>query len=286
MCPSRSSAYYSDPVPQFLVTPPDQVLGLLAAANPFSLEPRQKEAWQEEIDILRTALQGIAGTIYLEFDVPRLGSRIDAMIVSGPAIFPIEFKCSETQYATADFNQAWDYALDLKNFHRASHTAPIFPILVATAAPASDSVWKVPHPDGVRPPRRCNALDLGRIVEEGLAIATGPDLDSEAWGSAPYHPTPTIIEAARALYSRHSVEAISRSEAEGKNLAVTSVAVEEIIDRACAERRKAIIFVTGVPGAGKTLVGLNIATRHSNQGADHAVFSQATDRWWKSCARH
>ena len=272
MSSGRTSAYYSDRTSRFLGTPPDQVLGVVAAANPFSLEPRQKEAWQEEIEILRTALQGIAGTIYLEFDVPRLGSRIDAVIVSGPAIFPVEFKCGETRYSTNDFNQAWDYALDLKNFHRASHTAPILPILVATAAPTSDTVWQVPHADGVRPPRRCNAADLPRVLKEGLSTATGPNLDDEAWGSAPYHPTPTIIEAARALYSKHTVEAISRSEAEGKNLAITSVAVEEIIDRACVERRKAIIFVTGVPGAGKTLVGLNIATRHSNQGADHAVF--------------
>ena len=269
---ARSSAYYSECTPRFLAADPDQVLGLLAAANPFSLEPRQKEAWQEEIKILRTALQGIAGSIYLEFDVPRLGSRIDAVLVSGSAIFPIEFKCGEAQYSTADYNQAWDYALDLKNFHHASHNATIFPILVATVAAASDNAWKAPHADDVRPPRRCNAADLAGVLADGLAIASGSSLDGEAWGSAPYHPTPTIIEAARALYSRHSVESISRSEAEVKNLAITSVAVEEIIDRACAERRKAIIFVTGVPGAGKTLVGLNIATRHSDQGADHAVF--------------
>lgn len=109
-------------------------------------------------------------------------------------------------------------------------------------------------------------------IREGLALARGPTLDGQTWGSAPYHPTPTNIEAARALYSRHSVEAISRSEAEGKNLTVTSVAVEEIIEAACAQREKAIIFVTGVPGAGKTLVGLNIATRHRQQGADRTVF--------------
>src|SRR5687768_1143029 len=120
MSPARTSAYYSDRTHRFLATPHDQILGVLAAANPFSLEPRQKDAWQEEIEILRTAVQGITGTIYLEFDVPRLGSRIDAVIVSGPAIFPIEFKCGEAAYNTADCNQAWDYALDLKNFHRAS----------------------------------------------------------------------------------------------------------------------------------------------------------------------
>jgi hypothetical protein len=268
----RRAAYYSDVVGQFLSTNADQVIGALATANPFELDPHQRDAWQEEIQILRSALAGVSGFLYLEFDVPRLGSRIDAVLISGPAIFPIEFKCGERQFRPADRDQAWDYALDLKNFHRASHEAPILPILVATEAPTSDPEWKPPHQDDVREPRKCNAADLGRVIREGLALTSGPDLDGEAWGRAPYHPTPTIIEAARALYARHSVEAISRSEAEGKNLAVTSVAVEEIIEQACARNEKAIIFVTGVPGAGKTLVGLNIATRHSKQGADRAVF--------------
>ena len=268
----QASAYYRATVDQFLAVHPDLVIGRLAAANPFPLTPEQRDAWQEEIEILTAALQGLGGTLYLEFDVPRLGSRIDAVLISGPAIFPIEFKCGESQYHLADRDQVWDYGLDLKNFHRASHDAPIFPILVATEATGSDVQWKPPHQDDVREPRRSNAADLGHFIREGLALAQGPPLDAEAWGSAPYHPTPTIIEAARALYSRHSVEAISRSEAEGHNLAITSVAVEEIVERACAHQEKAIIFVTGVPGAGKTLVGLNIATRHSTQGADRAVF--------------
>jgi hypothetical protein len=267
-----SSAYYSDTVDGFLASAAENVLGVLAAKHTFALDVAQRDAWQRQLQVLHAALNEINGTVYLEFDIPRLGSRIDAVLVSGSAIFPIEFKCGERQYELADRNQAWDYALDLKNFHRASHDAPIFPILCATDAPSSDGDWKPPHPDDVREPRKCNAADLGRVIREGLALATGPELDGQAWGRAPYHPTPTIIEAARALYSRHSVEAISRSEAEGRNLAVTSVAVEEIIERAYAQREKAIIFVTGVPGAGKTLVGLNIATRHSKQGADRAVF--------------
>ena len=108
-----------------------------------------------------------------------------------------------------------------------------------------------PHADGVRPPRRARPVDLSRVLKEGLALANGPDVDGEAWGTAPYHPTPTIIEAARALYSRHSVEAITRNDAGAKNLSVTSAAVEEIIERARAHGEKAIVFVTGVPGAGK-----------------------------------
>ena len=212
--------------------------------------------------------------LYLEFEVPRLGSRIDAVLISGPAILPIEFKCGQRDYLRADLEQAWDYGLDLKNFHQASHSALILPVLVATDAPESDADWKDSHPDGVRPPIRCNASDLGRVLRQGLAHAagTGPGIDAVGWGQAPYHPTPTIVEAARALYARHSVEAISRHDAGATNLRVTSVGVEEIIEQSRADSRKSIVFVTGVPGAGKTLVGLNVATKRREMGDARAVF--------------
>lgn len=266
------SAYYSAPVQAFLSEHTDRVLGTLTAAHPHDLDIDQRRAWEEEIAILKEALRGVEGTIYFEFDVPRLGSRIDAVLISGPAIFPIEFKCGEGEYHKADHNQAWDYALDLKNFHLASHHAPLLPVLVATAALLSDDEWQSPHSDGVRPPRRCRGADLGRALTEGLTLVDGPPLDGAAWGTAPYHPTPTIIEAARALYSRHTVEDIARNDAGAKNLRVTSRAVEEIIEGARANREKAIVFLTGVPGAGKTLVGLNVATRRRSFGEARAVF--------------
>jgi hypothetical protein len=151
-------------------------------------------------------------------------------------------------------------ALDLKNFHAGSHAASIFPILVATQAQVADDAWQPASPDGVRPPYRCNARHLRRALLEGVAQSSGREIDADAWGSSLYQPTPTIIEAARALYARHSVEAISRHDAGVRNLRLTSVAVEEIIERARGNSEKAIVFVTGVPGAGKTLVGLNVAT--------------------------
>ena len=116
------------------------------------------------------------------------------------------------------------------------------------------------------------ARHLRRSLEDGLAQSNGPPIDGEAWGAAPYQPTPTIIEAARALYARHSVEAISRHDAGARNLRLTSVGIEEIIERARANREKAIVFVTGVPGAGKTLVGLNVATRRQTFGEARAVY--------------
>lgn len=160
----RTSAYYSASVDRFLDSDSHQVLGLLAAAHTHDLDVEQRQAWEEEIDILRGALSGLVGTVFLEFDVPRLGSRIDAVLVSGSAIFAIEFN------------------------------------------------------------------------------------------------------------ARHSVEAISRHDAGARNLRLTSVGIEEIIERARGNREKAIVFVTGVPGAGKTLVGLNVATRRQTFGEARAVY--------------
>ena len=237
-----------------------------------ALDAEQRRAWEEEIDILRVSLAGTEGMLFLEFNVPRLGSRIDAALVSGPAVFPIEFKCGEQRFTVDAYHQAWDYGLDLKNFHEASHSAAIFPILVATGATLGDTTWQPAHDDGVRPPRRSTAEDLRRTIHDALAGASGPALDGDAWARAPYQPTPTIIEAARALYSRHTVDAITRNDAGAKNLQVTSGRVEEIIEQARQRHEKAIVFVTGVPGAGKTLVGLNVATRRRSFGEARAVF--------------
>jgi hypothetical protein len=202
-----------------------------------------------------------------------LGSRIDAVILSGSAVIPIEFKSGEARFSRNAINQAWDYGLELKNFHEASHDVPIFPILVATNAGTSDSAWAPPHRDGVRKPYCCSADALPWVVREAFTLEPGCAIEGESCGRAPYRPTPTIIQAARALYARHSVEAMSRQDAGAKNLAITSKRVEAIIDQARAQGTKAIVFVTGVPGAGKTLVGLNVATqRGDTTSPTHAVF--------------
>lgn len=269
----RAPAYYWAPLEVFLRHSSAEILGQLAASNTFPLEGDQRNAWQEEIRILQSSLTGMTGTIYLEFDIPRLGSRIDVVLIAGSAVFPIEFKCGATHYSRADYNQAWDYGLDLKNFHRASHAAPIFPILVATAANPGDQIWQSPYSDGVRPPVQCNVAGIRGLLDQALASMEGSTLDGAAWGIAPYEPTPTIIEAAQALYSRHSVTAISRSDAGAQNLLVTSRTVEQVIERARTAGEKSIVFVTGVPGAGKTLVGLNVATLHRRkEEPTHAVF--------------
>ena len=272
---TRVSAYYSATTDSFRNTSVDEIVGTLARASRGAVEQEQLGAWKAEIDLLRAALEGAIGYLFLEFDVPRLGSRIDAVLVSGSALIPMEFKVGYSKYNISDREQAWDYALDLKNFHRGSHDAPIFPLLIATEATRNDPEWGKPHPDGVRPPRRTNAAGLRAAIRDAVALSDGIALQGEAWGRAAYEPTPTILQAARSLYARHSVEAISRSDAGAKNLAVTSLTVERIIADAQRDLHKAIVFVTGVPGAGKTLVGLNIATRHRRAVTDdptHAVF--------------
>ena len=119
-----ASAYFCSPVEEFVATGDLSLLGCLTNNHGFPLDIEQRNAWSEEFAILRGALAGLTGTLYLEFEVPRLGSRIDAVLVSGPAILPIEFKCGEQEYLRTDYNQVWDYALDLRNFHRASDVYP------------------------------------------------------------------------------------------------------------------------------------------------------------------
>ena len=270
---SDASAWYAAPISLFVRTPELEVLGSLVVSSDFEVTPAQRDAWRREIACLQVALVDLPGWVALEFHVPRLGTRVDAIVLSGAALVPIEFKVGEREYLRPDFNQAWDYALDLKNFHFASHGAAIFPLLVATSAPDSDTAWGPAHEDGVRPPRRTNVEGLRRSIADARQQASGPDVDGENWMRSPYRPTPTIIEAAQALYAKHTVEAISRSDAGAMNLTTTSGTIESIIEQAARDKFKAIVFVTGVPGAGKTLVGLNLATRHRRmEDATHAVF--------------
>ena len=278
--PRLNAAFYANSVDAFLRASDDEVYAPLASPHGYTLAPEQLSAWRLQLPVLRAALASPeaaapAPWIHLEFDIPRLGRRVDAVLVTSTAVIPIEFKVGAKKFQQADYEQAWDYGLDLKNFHAPSHAAAIFPILCATDAPKSDRRWKPPHADGVRPPFCCNAAGLGPAIalaldEAGTAAAP---ITPSTWGTGSYSPTPTIIEAARSLYARHTVHDITRSDAGAVNLAVTSAAVERIIAGAREGRRKAIVFVTGVPGAGKTLVGLNVATRHgSRDDAAHAVF--------------
>ena len=267
------TAYYSAPIADFLATGDDAIVGALTTNSDFAVDIAQRDAWLDEIALLRPALVGTPGTVHLEYIVPRIGSRIDAVVVTGSVIIVLEFKVGEREFNRADYNQAWDYALDLKNFHSGSHDSPIVPILVATEAADADSCLPDPHSDGVYPPLRANASTLPALIRLAAAVHGPFQLDGMEWARAPYRATPTIVEAAQALFAGHSVEAIARTEAGVYNLTETSQTVEQVVGRSRESGRKAIVFVTGVPGAGKTLVGLNIATKRRERAeATHAVF--------------
>ena len=211
-------------------------------------------------------------TLYFEFSIPRMGKRADAVVVIGDGIFVIEFKIGSDTFDRHAIEQVEDYALDLKNFHEGSHNLSIVPILVATRAAVSRDVQLELALDQVAAPLCLAVTDLGAVIRMIAAHHKAP-FDTTRWAASGYRPTPTIVEAARALYARHEVADITRSDADAINLGRTQDIIAGVIEDAKVYHRKAVCFVTGVPGAGKTLAGLNIATQRSEAHADeHATF--------------
>ncbi len=260
-------AFYSSTISKFLASSDEAIIGKLSLNSSFSDEQTQKLAWLEEIKILKSVLEVYKanGSIYLEFSIPRMGQRIDAVLLIGSVIFVLEFKVGEKDYNSYAIDQVMDYALDLKNFHETSHEQYIAPILIATNAKhANTIVSSTPHNDKLLYPIKSNAELLPEVIKDVLNFCDGQKIEKEDWENGHYKPTPTIIEAARALYFGHSVADISRNDAEAINITITSEEIYKIIDLSRKQKRKSICFVTGVPGAGKTLVGLNIANKYSD----------------------
>ena len=254
------------------------ILGELLARSTGDVELTQRTAWETQIRILKTLRipSSILETarIYFELTVPRLGRRADVALLTDCALFIMEFKVGESTFTTAALDQVWDYALDFKYFHDASHPICIVPILVATeAAPQPINVLLTAHNDGLTQPIKAASQQISDVISLALANLVGPRIVGSVWERGRYLPTPTIIEAARALYAGHSVENISRTDAGATNLTITSKSIDSIIENSQRLQRKSLCFVTGVPGAGKTLVGLNVAHHHLNPNSDtYSVF--------------
>ena len=271
--PRSSRAWYGASIAEFLQASSDSIFARLASNPEFTLLPTQKEAWLAQIAFLQVRLVGLTGSLFLEFNIPRMGRRIDAVILIGPVVYVVEFKVGETAFDRAAVDQVWDYALDLKNFHEASHAVSIVPILVATGATESAPINLHADDDKVYRPIQVHSAGFRDALDQTVRTIVGVAFDQQRWPHASYRPTPTIVEAARSLYAQHSVEAIARFDAGAQNLRVTSRRIEELVDEARETGRKLICFVTGVPGAGKTLVGLNVATRRREADQPtHAVF--------------
>lgn len=261
---SGSRAWYVSSIDDFRAAGTEEILGNLARHCGFTVLPTQRDAWIAQIDFLRERLRGLAGSLFFEFSIPRMGRRIDVVLLIAGIVFVVEFKIGATTFDASAIDQTWDYALDLKNFHEASHALTIVPLLVATDARHVAPLEPVRDADGVVRPLKTNTTNFREAIEMSASRFAAAPIDADRWLSASYRPTPTIIEAARSLYAQHSVEEIARHDAGAENLRITSQHLEELVADAKRNQRKVICFVTGVPGAGKTLVGLNVATRRND----------------------
>src|SRR5215208_3277990 len=245
-------AYYSSSISDFLQTTPNEILGKLTRAHARTSEQTQLNAWLEQINILKRVLVYRSGRFYFEYAIPRMGKRIDVLLLIGPVIFVLEFKVGESHFTSSAIDQVTDYCLDLKNFHESSYNCFIAPVLVATASrQIHPIVCTTPKDDKLLAPIRSTVPLLGTVMDDLLNFASGePDVDPDTWERGRYCPTPTIIEAALALYKGHSVDDITRHEADKPDISLTTESVDDIIRTSRDGNFKSICFVTGVPGAG------------------------------------
>lgn len=268
-------AYYTNSIPKFISESADSVLGSIARLSDFEITGEQRDAWLTQIAVLQSSLARIArGLIFFEFVVPRLGRRIDVVLLIDDVLVVVEFKVGPEDFTRAAREQVWDYALDLKNFHETSRHAAIVPVLVATGAKSTPYAPKFKqYKDGVFYPEEISSDRIEDVVKQALSRSLGSPIAHDSWEAGSYRPTPTIIEAAKALYAQHSIADLARNDAGAINLARTSGTISSIIEQARNRREKAICLVTGVPGAGKTLVGLDVATRHMDPKNElHSVY--------------
>ncbi len=273
---SASSAfnrsYYSKSIRDFLQDSDLSILGSLSNYHNHSLEGPQKGAWKKQIEILKQSLSPFSnGWVFFEFAIPRMGKRVDNIVIINDLVFVLEFKVGDEQYQKHALEQVMDYCLDLQNFHEGSHKEKLIPILVATKAEGVNNVFAVEN--NLYQPLKANQENLCKVIQESLNESNEEKIDAIEWEQSIYKPTPTIIEAAQALYKGHNVKDISRNDAGAINLSITSDCINGIIDRTKSNHQKSICFLTGVPGAGKTLAGLNIANERMKIAEDeHAVF--------------
>jgi len=269
-----NKAYYAASISDFISENSDNIYGIISGNFDLNNQAiQQSNAWKSQIKILKEALKDYEGKVYFEFTIPRMGKRVDNIVIIDNCIFIIEFKIGSIVYDNYAKEQAFNYGLDMNNFHEGSHNKVIIPILVADNAPIFYNTYYRSY-DNLYDTINANAASLSHVIQDTLLkFKELHNIDIDYWENSIYKPTPTIIEAATALYKKHNVEEISRSDAGAENLSVTSACISEIIDFSKANNKKSICFITGVPGAGKTLAGLNIANLRSNYvNEEHAVF--------------
>ena len=266
--------YYFDTISSFLGRKENEIVGELTLASQHDINEEMSQSWVEEIKTLRDALLPYSGrgSLFFEYNIPRMGRRADVIAVIDGVVFVLEYKTAEQRFHREAMIQVWDYALDLKNFHEGSRERIIIPILVAPKEKDNHCRLDLKHfEDHVYEPLMVNSSQLRTAIDKVLASVPKNPQTEEAdlsWAKSGYAPTPTIIEAAIALYEENTVEDITKH---GGDIDRTSVRLTDIIKDCKEYRRKAICFITGVPGAGKTLIGLNTAIDQFNKG-EKAVY--------------
>lgn len=268
--------YYSDTISMFLTRSTDEIVGKLTLASQHDINDETSNSWVEEIESLRVILAPYKerGSLYFEYNIPRMGRRADVILLIDELVFILEYKTADREFTHAARIQVWDYAIDLKNFHEGSLDRIIIPVLVAPSEKNDNCTFNLCHyEDDVYEPLQTNKNRLAEAISLPLAHITHTSVDhsnerDDRWAKSGYEPTPTIIEAAVALYEENTVEDITKH---GGDIDKASVELCRIIDYCREHKRKAICFITGVPGAGKTLIGLNTAIDQFNRG-EKAVY--------------
>lgn len=265
---------YSESFCRFISADYSSVLGVLHDNYHGETLTTTNEAWKREIIIMQKVLipwKDEKARIIFEYDIPRLGKRIDVVLLLRGLVFCLEFKVGQSAALQADVEQVMDYALDLKNFHLFSHDKTLVPILVPTERSSSSSLFQPSvYDDKIYNPLITGSDGLQELIHDVLKHSgtTTECAEDESWAISPYSPTPTIIEAAKALYENHSVEEITRHEADKVSTDRTIQYILDVIDHSKKHMQKSICFVTGVPGAGKTLVGLEVAIKQSYKNGE------------------
>jgi hypothetical protein len=270
-------AYYCNSIPGFIKDTSTSVVGQLVRHtvkfHAFDISSEQEEAWENQIKELQIRLEqhGIEGDIIFEYDIVRLGKRIDVILLIRHMVFSLEFKNGQRAFTAHDAQQAEDYAIDIKNFHKESEDLYVCPILIATdAEPYAKKQSTDCYPDKQVYLQRENIETLvPKISEISKLYGDDGEIDFDKWFNSPYYPTPTIIAAAVEAYSSHHLSEIAQSEAGQDNINACEEKLNEVIAYAEQNKKKCVCFVTGVPGAGKTLVGLDVVAKNLDKGQDN-----------------
>lgn len=264
--------FYNAPIPVFLSAAAENIWADLSMNSRLDDNVLQKDSWSHEIVALQSSLGGLEGEIFFEYSIPRLGKRADVILLIKNIVFVLEYKVGAKSYERPDLEQVWDYALDLKYFHKKSHELWVVPILIATSASERSQVFQPSkYDDKVLEPVCSNDSCLRMIIDQVLELLPCGDMP-DGWGMSPYNPTPTIVQAATTLYRRKnlknkSIADITNHTSDDRTEKATE-AVLRIVEESKRKGQKSICFITGVPGAGKTLVGLDIAINLFEESKD------------------